>query len=201
MKSHWENIYSKKGDQEVSWYQETPSSSLDLINKNSIGKDSEIIDVGAGNSNLIIELNKQGFKNLTALDISGKALERTKEKLGPKADEINWVETDILDFEPDKTFDVWHDRAVFHFLTDETEIKQYVDLVSKSLSSRGLFILSTFSSEGPLKCSGLEISQYNEAQLVELFGTSFDLKSCFTKDHITPFDTKQNFIHAVFSKK
>ncbi len=201
MKSHWENIYSKKGDQEVSWYQETPSSSLDLINKNSIDKESDLIDVGAGNSNLIIELNKQGFKNLTALDISGKALERTKEKLGPKADEINWVETDILDFEPDKTFDVWHDRAVFHFLTNENEIKQYVDLVSKNLSPGGLFILSTFSSEGPLKCSGLEISQYNEAQLVKLFGTSFELKSCFTKDHITPFSTKQNFIHAVFSKK
>jgi len=201
MKSHWENIYDKKGDEEVSWYQEVPITSLELVNKYSASKEDKIIDVGAGNANLIIELVDKEYSNLSALDISKNALKRTKNKLGSKAEKISWIVSDILEYKSDEEFTIWHDRAVFHFLTKEEDIKIYSDLMSDKIKKGGVLILATFSKEGPLKCSGLEISQYNKEGLIDIFGEDFELLESFTENHITPFETNQDFIYTVWRRK
>lgn len=199
-KSHWENVYQSKNENEVSWYQEVPSKSLDLINSLNLRKDSKIIDVGAGESRLVDNLLSLGFKNVTVLDISSKSIEKTKQRLGKKSKLVNWVVSDIVDFIPDKSFDLWHDRAAFHFLTDKISIKKYVDLVNNSVNSQGNLIVSTFSINGPLKCSGLQISQYNKNSISELFKEEFKLSYSETSVHQTPFNTNQEFIFNIFSK-
>lgn len=199
-KSHWENVYQSKNENEVSWYQEVPSKSLDLINSLNLRKDSKIIDVGAGESRLVDNLLSLGFKNVTVLDISSKSIEKTKQRLGKKSKLVNWVVSDIVDFIPEKSFDLWHDRAAFHFLTDKISIKKYVDLVNNSVNSQGNLIVSTFSTNGPLKCSGLQISQYNKNSISELFKEEFKLSYSETSVHQTPFNTNQEFIFNIFSK-
>jgi 2-polyprenyl-3-methyl-5-hydroxy-6-metoxy-1,4-benzoquinol methylase len=200
-KQHWENVYDTKNDNEVSWYEETPTTSLSLISDLNLNKDAVIIDVGGGNSNLIEKLQQQEFSNLSVLDISNKALERTRYKLRQKAKYIQWIVSDILDFQPNHQYDVWHDRAVFHFLTESEDIDNYVQLVSQSIKKNGFFILATFSKSGPLKCSGLEISQYDKETLLDLFNAEFNLIKSFEEVHHTPFDSEQNFIYSLFQKK
>jgi hypothetical protein len=198
-KEHWEKVYETKSPQEVSWTQEIPETSLRLIKETNIAKDAAIIDIGGGDSKLVDFLLEEGFTNLTVLDISANALERAKNRLGEKASFVQWIVSDINEFNPTKQYAIWHDRAVFHFVTDEDNIKRYVDMVSKFTSEQ--FILGTFSENGPLKCSGLEIKQYNQEKLNHLFGHSFELTSCFTEDHKTPFDTIQNFIFVSFKRR
>jgi len=200
-KQHWENVYEKKSDDEVSWYEETPATALSLITDLNLNKDAVIIDVGGGNSNLIEKLQQQGFSKLSVLDISKKALERTKYKLEQKAEKVQWIVSDILDFQPNQQYDLWHDRAVFHFLTESEDIDSYVELVSQSVKKNGYFILATFSKSGPLKCSGLEISQYDKQTLLDLFNTEFNLIKSFEEVHHTPFNSEQNFIYSLFKKK
>ena len=199
-KSHWENVYQLKNENEVSWYQEVPSKSLDLINSLNLTTESKIIDVGAGESRLVDNLLRLGFKNITVLDISSKSIEKTKQRLGKKSKLVKWVVSDIIDFIPDESFDLWHDRAAFHFLTQKTRINKYVDLVNNSVNSQGNLILSTFSTNGPLKCSGLQISQYNKNSISELFKEKFKLSYSETSVHQTPFNTNQEFIFNIFSK-
>lgn len=200
-KEHWEKVYENKGDQEVSWYEELPATSLSLIKKHNTSQDTKIIDVGGGNSNLTKELLKTGYQNLSVLDISAKSLEKTKYKLGTSAAAIEWIVSDITEFETTKTYSLWHDRAIFHFLTTEKDKSSYLNTIKKGLAQRGIFILATFSKNGPLKCSGLEISQYNKEGLLELFGNDFELLESFEEDHTTPFDTLQNFIYTVWQRK
>jgi 2-polyprenyl-3-methyl-5-hydroxy-6-metoxy-1,4-benzoquinol methylase len=200
-KQHWENVYETKSDDEVSWYEETPATSLSLITDLNLNKDAVIIDVGGGNSNLIGKLQQQGFSKLSVLDISKKALERTKYKLEQKAEKIQWIVSDILDFQPNQQYDLWHDRAVFHFLTQSEDIDSYVELVSQSVKKNGYFILATFSKSGPLKCSGLKISQYDKETLLGLFNAEFNLIKSFEEVHHTPFNSEQNFIYNLFQKK
>jgi 2-polyprenyl-3-methyl-5-hydroxy-6-metoxy-1,4-benzoquinol methylase len=199
-KSHWENVYQLKNENEVSWYQEVPSKSLDLINSLNLTTESKIIDVGAGESRLVDNLLRLGFKNITVLDISSKSIEKTKQRLGKKSKLVKWIVSDIVDFIPDESFDLWHDRAAFHFLTQKTWINKYVDLVNNSVNSKGNLILSTFSTNGPLKCSGLQISQYNKNSISELFKEEFKLSYSETSVHQTPFNTNQEFIFNIFSK-
>jgi SAM-dependent methyltransferase len=199
-KSHWGKVYETKGDLEVSWYQEVPKESLELVADLKLENTAAIIDIGGGNSNFTAELLKQGYSDLYILDISAKALERTKEKIGSIAS-VDFIATDILDFQPKRKFDLWHDRAAFHFLTEEKQIQHYVDLVSNSIVSGGFFILSTFSTSGPLKCSGLDISQYSKEKLESMFKSNFELMQSFETVHATPFDTEQNFIYTVFRKR
>lgn len=198
-KIHWENVYETKSPNEVSWTQEIPKTSLDLIKSFGLSKTSKIIDVGGGDSKLVDYLIAEGFENITVLDISAKAIERAKARLGIKAENVNWIVSDVTEFEPNEKFDVWHDRATFHFLTSNQEIEQYLKIVQKSVV--GNLIIGTFSENGPLKCSGLEIKQYKEESLKAVFKDDFDKISCFTEDHTTPFDTIQNFIFCSFSRK
>jgi SAM-dependent methyltransferase len=196
-KQHWENVYTTKTPEEVSWTQVVPKTSLELIQATGISKEASIIDVGGGDSNLVDFLLDAGYTNLTVLDISESALKRVQVRLGDKAAKVKWIVSDIKSFQPTDTYAVWHDRAAFHFITDEKDKIRYVNTVAKYVT----FILGTFSENGPTKCSGLEISQYNELKLNQLFGASFDLNTCFLEDHTTPFNTIQNFIFCSFKRR
>ncbi|MFT7344242.1 MAG: SAM-dependent methyltransferase [Lentimonas sp.] len=198
-KSHWETVYETKNPDQVSWTQAVPKTSLEFIRSFNLDKNAKIIDVGGGDSNLVDHLLAEGFENITVLDISVKALEKVQKRLGEEANKVKWVVSDITEYKPDTTFDLWHDRAAFHFLTTADQIKKYTDIARKSVS--GYLTIGTFSKNGPLKCSGLEISQYNENGLVNVFKDSFDKVKCITEDHTTPFDTTQNFLFCSFKKQ
>lgn len=200
-KEHWENVFATKQEKEVSWYQQKPETSINFFIENNIPKDARIIDVGGGDSYLIDNLLEMGYTNLSLLDISSKAIERIKNRLGAKAEQVTFIVSDVLDFKPETAFDVWHDRASFHFLTSENDITTYQQLVSKAVVSGGYLFLGTFSENGPLKCSGLEIKQYTAEQFEAVFGTDFNKVSCFTGNHQTPFGTTQNFIFCTFKKQ
>lgn len=198
-KNHWETVYQTKQPNEVSWTQEKPQTSLDFIRETNLDKSAKIIDIGGGESKLIDFLLEEGYENLTVLDISASALERAKTRLGEKAKKVNWIVSDITEFEPDITYDIWHDRATFHFLTREDQINQYLKIAHKWIS--GYLIIGTFSDKGPTKCSGLEIKQYTETSLENQFHKQFEKLKCINEDHKTPFETIQNFIFCVFRKR
>ncbi|MDM1040813.1 MULTISPECIES: class I SAM-dependent methyltransferase [Empedobacter] len=198
-KSHWEHIYDVKTPGEVSWTQEKPETSLNFIHSFGTDKTAKIIDIGGGDSKLVDFLLEEGYENISVLDISANALERAKNRLGNKAEKVTWIVADITEFEPTEQYDIWHDRAVFHFLTEENDIKKYQDLVAKAVKEK--MVIGTFSTNGPLKCSGLEIKQNDETSLTSNFEANFEKIECFTIDHKTPFDTIQNFIFCSFNKK
>lgn len=196
--NHWETVYETKTPDQVSWTQKKPVTSLEFIYSSGLGKDAKIIDVGGGDSNLVDFLLAEGYENITVLDISYKALERAQKRLGESAHKVKWIATDITEFQPTETYDIWHDRAAFHFLTTPEQVSRYVDIATKYVT--GFMILGTFSKNGPTKCSGLEITQYNEASLSEKFKSGFEKIKCITEDHTTPFDTIQNFVFCNFKK-
>jgi ubiquinone/menaquinone biosynthesis C-methylase UbiE len=199
-KEHWEDVYEKKTDHQVSWYQDVPETSLRLINELQLSLESSIIDLGGGNSNFTIELQKIGYKNLSVLDISGLALMRTKKKMGDASKAVHWMESDVLDLIELNKYDVIHDRATFHFLTHEDDIKKYVDVVSDAMIRGGHLVISTFSLTGPDKCSNLQVSQYSSSTLSFLFKENFVLTSSFNEVHTSPYNTTQDFIFCVFTK-
>lgn len=198
-KNHWNNVYETKNPDEVSWTQEIPKTSLDFIHSFGLEKSAKIIDIGAGDSTLVDHLLLAGYENITVLDISEKALEKTKARLGALAHKIKWVISDITDFEPDTGFDIWHDRATFHFLTTPSQVQKYLQIAQSSVS--GYLAIGTFSENGPQKCSGLEIKQYSQEQLSAELSIGFDKIKCLTEDHITPFNTSQNFTFCSFKKR
>lgn len=197
---HWENVFSTKTETEVSWYQLYPQTSVDFIKNLQVPFDAKIIDVGGGDSHLIDALLALGYTNLYLLDISPKAIERIKNRLGANASKVNFIVSDILDFVPQTSFDVWHDRASFHFLMEQQDIEKYQSIVWKALVKQGKLILGTFSDKGPKRCSGMDITQYNEASITQLFESNFEKTACVIEDHQTPFDTTQNFIFCSFTK-
>lgn len=198
-KAHWETVYKNKSPNEVSWTEEIPQTSLDFIHSFGSDKSASIIDIGGGDSRLVDCLLEEGYTNISVLDISAKALERAKLRLGDLARSVNWIVSDITKFKPESTFDIWHDRAVFHFLTTQDDINSYVELVGKSAAKH--LIIGTFSENGPIKCSGLDISQYSVQELGERFGEKFESTRCINVDHTTPFDTVQNFSFCGFIKR
>lgn len=198
-KEHWENIYGHKQPNEVSWTQDVPETSLHFISSFNVPKSASIIDIGGGDSKLVDFLIKEGYEDVTVLDISEKALERAKDRLGVKADQVTWVVSDILDFVPEVQYKVWHDRAAFHFLTTPEQITRYLNIATGAVTSN--MIIGTFSENGPLKCSGLPIKQYSETELQETLATGFEKIECITEDHTTPFGTKQNFLFCSFFKR
>lgn len=197
-KKHWETVYETKSPEQVSWTQEIPKTSLDFIQSFDLHKTAKIIDVGGGDSKLVDFLLEQGFENISVLDISKAALERAKKRLGKNADKINWIESDILDFKPNENYDVWHDRAAFHFLVTKAQIENYISIAQNSVS--GYLAIGTFSENGPKKCSGLEIKQYSENELTKTVENGFEKLKCVNEDHKTPFDTIQNFTFCSFKR-
>lgn len=198
IQKHWDTIYKKRHPNQVSWTQEFPNTSLDLIHSLNLPKSASLIDVGGGDSKLVDYLLQEGFENITVLDIAEESLEKAKKRLGFKAKKVKWIVSDITDFKPDGKYDVWHDRATFHFLITPEQIKKYFNLASASVS--GYLIVGTFSEHGPGKCSGLPVKQYNEKSLTAVFNKNFKTIQCLTEDHITPFNVKQNFIFCCFKR-
>jgi trans-aconitate methyltransferase len=200
-KKHWETIYQTKNFTDVSWYQSKPKTSIDLIERAGISKTAKIIDIGGGDSLLVDNLLEKGYTDITVLDISETALSKAKQRLGTKAARVKWLVRDVSYFSPPEKYDLWHDRAVFHFLTKEPEVKNYFSSVRSGLSDGGSLIIGTFSPDGPQKCSGIEIRQYSEQSISEIFKQGFNKKECITIDHTTPFGTTQNFLFCSFIKE
>ena len=199
-KEHWEDIFSTKNFDEVSWHQSNPKTSVKLILSTHPDKDAHIIDVGGGDSNLVDKLLDLGFKNIFVLDVSLKALKKSQQRLGVKARRVKWISSDIRKFETSNRFEIWHDRAAFHFLTNNSDIKRYVKLTREYIKPGGHLIISTFSLEGPKKCSGLDIKQYSEDSMKKIFYEGFEHIKSLEEIHHTPFQTTQNFIWNVFRK-
>jgi 2-polyprenyl-3-methyl-5-hydroxy-6-metoxy-1,4-benzoquinol methylase len=200
-KAHWENVFSTKVSTEVSWFQEYPTTSMDFLELFSLPLDANIIDIGGGDSHLVDALLEKGYQNIWVLDISAAALDRAKQRLGEKANLVNWVVTDVTEFRPTVKFDFWHDRAAFHFLTNEDSVSKYVAIAENSISEKGYLVLGTFSENGPEKCSGLQIQQYTETSMSNRFEIGFERIKCITENHTTPFNTIQNFLFCSFRKK
>lgn len=199
-KNHWETIYRTKQLSEVSWYEPTPETSLDFLKQFKVPKTAKIIDVGGGDSFLVDHLLGKGFQNLTVLDISEAAIDRAKKRLGDLAHRVKWIVSDITQFQPAEQYDFWHDRAAFHFLTDEEDVTKYLDIAQKSIKPTGILVIGTFSELGPTKCSGIEIKHYSENSMTERFRGCFEKIKCITVDHKTPFGTIQNFVFCSFKK-
>lgn len=199
-KNHWNNIYANKSSAEVSWTQEIPQTSLQFLHSFNLKKDAAIIDVGGGESKFVDFLLAEGFTNITVLDISEQALNKSKARLGERASQVKWIVSDVTEYKPLHKFDVWHDRATFHFLTTKEQIEKYIQLAEKSISSNGYMAIGTFSENGPKKCSGLDIKQYSEADLENTLTYHFKKLKCIHEDHITPFNTVQNFLFCSFKK-
>jgi ubiquinone/menaquinone biosynthesis C-methylase UbiE len=200
-KNHWENIYETKELNTVSWYQPIPQTSLDLIAEANLSKNAKIIDIGGGDSFLVDHLLNLGFSDLTVLDISSKSIARAQKRLGEKGDKVKWIVADASSFESDDKYDFWHDRAAFHFFRDEKEIENYIENANQKIAQNGKLAIGTFSENGPLKCSGIEIHQYSESSLGQTFAEYFKKQKCFTVDHPTPSGSIQNFVFCTFIKK
>lgn len=200
-KEHWENVFSTKAEDDVSWFQPYPKTSMEFVDLFNLPLDANIIDIGGGDSHFVDVLLNKGYQNIYVLDISANAIERAKSRLGDKASKVHWIVSDVTEFDPPVLFDFWHDRAAFHFLTNEDKIYRYVSIAEDAIKKGGKLILGTFSENGPNKCSGLEIRQYSEASMSARFETSFTRIKCLAEDHITPFNTVQNFLFCSFERK
>ena len=195
-KTHWKDIYQNKDSKQVSWFQEHAETSLKLITNNLSDKNARIIDIGAGASTLVDDLLNAGYRHIDVLDISNDALHIAQKRLGNKQTHINWHSANILDAKlATHQYDLWHDRAVFHFLTNESDRKRYVKQVIKALKPGGKVVISTFGPDGPLMCSGLPIVRYDHDTLHDEFGSSFALLKHGKEDHLTPDGSVQKFIY------
>jgi cyclopropane fatty-acyl-phospholipid synthase-like methyltransferase len=201
IKEHWEKVFATKAENEVSWFQPYPKTSVGFLELFNLPLDANIIDIGGGDSHLVDVLIEKGYSNIYILDISENALNRAKQRLGEKASLVHWIIADVINFKPDIKFDFWHDRAAFHFLTTKEKIDTYVQLAENSINKNGYLVLGTFAEGGPEKCSGLEIKQYSEASMSNRFERKFRRIKCITEEHQTPFNTTQHFLFCSFRKK
>lgn len=201
LKEHWEDIYENRDDHEVSWFQQHPSFSLDLIARAELDHDDPIIDVGAGASRLADHLLASGYRNLTLLDLSEQALRRSSARLAERGEDVEFIEADVLSADLPHKFRLWHDRAVFHFLTEPDQRLAYHRRLMKYLDDGGFFIVATFDENGPPRCSGLPVVRYSVEELAEEFSENFDFLSFLRDDHMTPAGRNQSFIFALFQKR
>jgi 2-polyprenyl-3-methyl-5-hydroxy-6-metoxy-1,4-benzoquinol methylase len=195
-KTHWEKVYATKAPESVSWYRAHLETSLALIERATVARSSSIIDIGGGESTLVDDLLLRGYKNLTVLDVSRTAIEVTKRRLGSAAKQVRWLVGDIFEIELEPhAYDLWHDRAVFHFLTTAERRLAYVRQVTSAVKPGGHVIVSTFGPEGPTKCSGLEVMRYDAESLHGEFGGRFRLVQSSKELHQTPIGTAQQFLY------
>ena len=200
-KDYWENIYQNRSLIESGWYQAFPENSLHLIAASKISKKDRIIDVGGGDSLLVDHLLSEGYENITVLDISQKAIDKAKNRLGTLAEKVTWICADINSLQINVTFDLWHDRACLHFLTSANDLKLYKQKAEQHLSPDGTLIVGTFSKTGPEKCSGLPIHQFDSTELKQLFSGEFECIENFESVHVTPSKAIQNYVFCRFKKK
>jgi trans-aconitate methyltransferase len=198
--AHWENVYTTKGEKEVSWFQENPAPSLDLIALTGLSDDAAIIDIGGGASRLVDDLLTRKFRRLTVLDLSEAALAAARKRLGDRGAHVQWVIADVTKWEPTQTYDLWHDRAAFHFLTDQADQSAYVDRLKKALRPGGYVIIGTFAPDGPERCSGLPIMRHDATTLSAILGKDFVLIDSRRHDHVTPWGAVQRFQFSTFRR-
>ena len=198
--AHWETVYATKNENAVSWFQEGPDISLDLIRSTGVDASASIVDIGGGASRLVDALINEGFKAITVLDLSEKALAKSKARLSSKGAQVQWVVADVTTWKPAQTYDVWHDRAALHFLTDPKDRAAYAERVSRAVRPGGHVIIGTFAPEGPERCSGLPVIRHDAATLGELLGDSFELIETRRHDHQTPAGATQRFQFSRFQR-
>lgn len=198
--SHWNKIWMKYRENEVSWFQESPSLSLDLVQRHAVDKSARILDVGGGSSRLVDALLADGFGHVGVLDIAAPAMDVARARLGARAESVEWIVRNVTAYEPSHPWDVWHDRAVFHFLVDAGDEESYVQAVRRSLSPSGVVVIATFGPDGPKKCSGLDVKRYSAETLGDTFGSEFVLLENHVEIHRTPDGTDQQFIYCVFRR-
>jgi trans-aconitate methyltransferase len=198
--AHWENVYTTKGEKEVSWFQENPAPSLDLIALTGLSDDAAIIDIGGGASRLVDDLTARKFRWLTVLDLSGAALAAARKRLGDRGADVQWVIADVTKWEPTQTYDLWHDRAAFHFLTHQADQSAYVDRLRKALKPGAYVIIGTFAPDGPERCSGLPIMRHDATTLAAILGDDFVLIDTRRHEHATPWGAVQRFQFSTFRR-
>jgi trans-aconitate methyltransferase len=198
--SHWQNVYTTKGEGEVSWFQDSPHPSLDLIALARAARDAAIVDVGGGASRLVDALLDAGYADLTVLDLSEAALATARGRIGPRSSQVRWIAADVTKWHPPRQYDVWHDRAALHFLTEPSDQRAYVTCLERALRPGGHAIIGTFAPDGPEKCSGLSVMRHDAASLGALLGENFALTDSRRHDHVTPWGATQHFQFSTFRK-
>jgi trans-aconitate methyltransferase len=198
---HWEKVYTTKGEAEVSWFQETPAPSLELIELVGAMQNSAVIDIGGGASRLVDSLVSRGYEDVTVLDVSAAALASARSRIGDKANRVTWITADVTIWEPSRSYDVWHDRAAFHFLTEPNDQAAYVARLRRALRVGGHAIIATFAPDGPERCSGLMVSRYDANTLAAKLGDGFELIDTRRHDHTTPLGSVQKFQFSTFRRE
>ena len=199
-KLHWDQVYEGKGDDDLSWHQAEPSTSLDLMREAGVTTASSVIDIGGGSSRLVDRLLSHGLSDVSVLDLSDAALNAARQRLGGDADRVTWITADITTWTNARRFDLWHDRAVFHFLTDPADRAAYIARLSDSLTARGHAIIATFAPDGPTQCSGLPVTRYSPEQLADTLGKDFALIEQRYEIHQTPWGSDQSFQYSLLRK-
>jgi SAM-dependent methyltransferase len=198
--AHWQNVYQTKGERDVSWFQERPAIALDLIRATGVNNSASIIDIGGGVSRLVDALIDEGFDSITVLDLSEKALATSRARLGVRAGQVKWVVADVTTWQPSQAYDVWHDRAALHFLTETNDQTAYAECVRKAVRLGGHVIIGTFALDGPERCSGLPVVRHDAASLGKVLGPSFELVESRNHAHQTPTGTIQRFQFSWFRR-
>jgi hypothetical protein len=201
VRQHWDEVYRQKAEQDVSWFQAEPALSLDLIRRAGVAKQEPIVDVGAGASRFVDRLLAEGYSDLTVLDIAEAALQKSRARLGSAADRVNWIAADVTCWQPAKRYRLWHDRAVFHFLTEAADRAAYRETLGSALMPQGIAIIASFALDGPERCSGLPVQRYSPESLAAELGEDFRLLEQKSEAHITPAGKLQLFQYSVFRRK
>ena len=199
--THWQNVYATKGEAEVSWFQDSPTISFAMIRAANSDHDAAIIDVGGGASRLVDALLQDGYRDVAVLDLSANALDAARKRIGPAASMVDWIVADATTWRPAKTYDVWHDRAAFHFLTDPQDRTAYVERLRSAVAPGGQIIIATFAPDGPEKCSGLPVQRHDSASLAAELGPDFELVETRSEIHRTPWDSTQAFQFSRFRRR
>ena len=199
--SHWDKVYATKGEAEVSWFQKNPSTSLAMIRAANPDREAAIIDIGGGASRLVDALLQGGYRDVSVLDLSANALDAAKRRIGQGAAMVDWIVADATTWRPAKAYDVWHDRAAFHFLTDPRDRAAYVERLRSALARGGHVIIATFALDGPEKCSGLPVQRHDSASLLAELGPEFELVETHRETHHTPWGSTQAFQFSRFRRR
>lgn len=199
--THWQNVYATKGEAEVSWFQDRPTNSLDMIRAANPDHDAAIIDIGGGASRLVDALLQDGYRDIAVLDLSANALDAAKKRIGAAASKVDWIVADATAWRPAKTYGVWHDRAAFHFLTDPHDRAAYVERLRAAIAPGGHVVIATFAPDGPEKCSGLPVQRHDSASLAAELGPEFELVETRSEVHHTPWNSTQAFQFSRFRRR
>lgn len=199
--SHWDNVYATKGEAEVSWFQDSPTISIEMIRTANPDHGAAIIDIGGGTSRLVDSLLQAGYRNVAVLDLSANALDAARKRIGPTASLVDWIVADATTWRPARTYDVWHDRAAFHFLIDPRDRAAYVDRLQSAVAPGGQVIIATFAPDGPEKCSGLPVQRHDSASLAAELGPEFETVEARSETHRTPWDSTQAFQFSRFRRR